>query len=327
MGFSLCSTESIALELGTAIATRMRTREGTGLYQTAVFTMSSIPRHALEQILDPELLASNTEKTAEWAATTTTEVRKLVLKADKEELNIIKAMFGSRAQTIINVLLSWDAYLAWYYALEEMDCALFDTQSKKEAAALRNCALAIDMHDMYERISVRYHKSFLVHAAIFKVSSNILDVGDVKAFSTSALELQNADTKRTASSSGSRRLTTSTSGVLRAHQKTTVGPARLTVTKGYSTSMVLSTLKHLMVTNVLRRGSGLYATPESRRKERLFGVSGKGRISLPSSGVKLEARVQAVNAEYLPSDDTCLSAFVRLLAARAEDLTGDGIYV
>jgi len=78
MGFSLCSTESIALELGTAIATRMRTREGTGLYQTAVFTMSSIPRHALEQILDPELLASNTEKTAEWAATTTTEVRKLV---------------------------------------------------------------------------------------------------------------------------------------------------------------------------------------------------------------------------------------------------------
>mmetsp|Transcript_29957 Transcript_29957/g.62878 ORF Transcript_29957/g.62878 Transcript_29957/m.62878 type:complete len:110 (+) Transcript_29957:528-857(+) len=58
MGFSLCSTESIA--------------------QTAVFTMSSIPRHALEQILDPELLASNTEKTAEWAATTTTEVRKLV---------------------------------------------------------------------------------------------------------------------------------------------------------------------------------------------------------------------------------------------------------
>lgn len=246
------------------------------------------------------------------------EPSSLEIEADQEELKIIRCvdpcisfachalnhadssrreMFGSRAQTLINALLAWDAYLAWYYALEAMDCSLFDTQDRKEAAALKNCALAIDMHDMYERISVRNHKSFLPHGAIFKVTANILDVGDVKAFSTSALELQNAETKRTATSSGSRRLTTSTSGVLRSSHKTEFGPVRLSATKGYSTTMVLSTLKHLMVTNVLRRGNGVYATPESRRKERLFGVSGKGRISLPSSGVKLEARIQAVDAE------------------------------
>lgn len=237
-----------------------------------------------------------------------------------------REMFGSRGQTLINALLAWDAYLAWYYHLEGMECKLFDTQCRRESAALENCRLAIDMHEMFERISIRYHKSFLPHAAIFKVSANILDVGDVKAFSTSALELQNAETKRTATSSGSRRLTMSSSGVQRASQKA-IGPARLTVTQGYSTSMVLSTLKHLMVTNVLRRGSGLYATPESRRKERLFGVSGKGRISLPSSGIKLEARIQAVKAEYLPRDDSCISAFVRLLAARAEDLSCSGMFL
>ncbi|KAL1525987.1 hypothetical protein AB1Y20_020812 [Prymnesium parvum] len=79
--------------------------------------------------------------------------------------------------------------------------------------------------------------------------------------------------------------------------------------------------------NVLRRGNGLYATPESRRKERLFGVSGKGRISLPSSGVKLEARMQAVDAEYMPANDSCLAAFIRLLAARAEDLGDDSIFL
>lgn len=240
--------------------------------------------------------------------------------ASSEDLAMIRAIFGPRSQTIINALLAWDAFLAWYYALEDIVCVLFDTEEAKESAALLNCSLAIDMHEIFERVSIRTHKSFLPHAAIFKVSMDILRVGDVKQFNTSALELLNAHTKRTANSSGSRRLTTSSSGVKRASMKSSIGPGRLSLTKGYSTSMVLSTLKHLMVSNVLHRGNGLYATPECRRRERLFGESGRGRVTLPSSGVKLEERLMAVDGEYKPSHDTCVKAFVRLLGARAEVL-------
>lgn len=211
-------------------------------------------------------------------------------------------------------------FLAWFYALEGLECELFDTDEAKAAAALKNCCLAIDMHEIFERVTIRNHKSFLPHAAIYKVSSDILRVGDVKQFNTSSLELLNAHTKRTASSSGSRRLTTSSSGWKRASMKSSIGPARLSVTKGYSTTMVLSTLKHLMVSNVLHRGLGLYATPESRRNERLFGQSGRGRVTLPSSGVKLEEPIQAVDGCYNPQEDTCLKAFVRLLGARAIEL-------
>lgn len=231
-------------------------------------------------------------------------------------------MFGSRTTTIINSLLAWDAYLLWYYALEDIECTLFDTEENKEKCALQNCRLAINMHEMFERISIHNHKSFLPHAAIFKVSSDILNVGDVKQCNISSLELLNSTTKRTAQCSGSRRLTISTSGEKRCPLKNQQGPPRLVATKGYSTTMALSTLKHMLVSNMLKRGSGLYATPESRCKERLFGICGKGRVSLPSSGIKLEARVQAVEmSEYLPTQDTCIKAFIRLLAARMAEFS------
>lgn len=242
--------------------------------------------------------------------------------ASVDDIAIIKDLFGSRAQTIINALLAWDAFLAWFYALEDIECQLFDTLDVKESAAIRNCCLAIDMHEIFERVTIRNHKSFLPHAAIFKVSNDILSVGDVKQFSTSALELLNAHTKRTANSNGSRRLTMSSSGVKRASMKS-VGPARLSATKGYSTSMVLSTLRHMMVSNVLHRGNGLYATPDSRRSERLFGENGRGRMTLPSSGVKLEERLMAVDGAYKPSEDSRLKAFVRLLGIRAEELLNE----
>lgn len=189
----------------------------------------------------------------------------------------------------------------------------------RKKRALDNARAAIDMHEIFERVTARNHKSFLVHGAIYKVSRDILQVSDVWAFSTSSLELQNAETKRTASSCGSRRLQTSSSGVKRAPLTLTSsqGPANLVKTKGYSSTMALSTLKHLLVSNVLKRGCGLYELPETRRNERLFGVRGKGRITLPSSGVKLEARVQACNEQYMPREDTCLKAFIRLLSVRA----------
>eukprot|EP00965_Chrysotila_dentata_P167458 5530108-Pleurochrysis_carterae.AAC.2 len=51
------------------------------------------------------------------------------------------------------------------------------------------------------------------------------------------------------------------------------GPAQMVKTKGYSTTMALSTLKNLLATQQLRRGEGLVSFPESRRDERLFGVA------------------------------------------------------
>ena len=74
--------------------------------------------------------------------------------------------------------------------------------------------------------------------------------------------------------------------------------------------MALSTLNSLLTTQYLRRGDGIIATPASRRAERLFGVTGSGRSLGLSAGVKLES----VGSDYEPKRDTCIKAFVRLLA-------------
>ena len=79
---------------------------------------------------------------------------------------------------------------------------------------------AIDMHEIFERVSIRNHGSFLPHGAIFKVTQDILEVGDVWAFNLSPLELQNAETKRTANSGGSRRLQMSSEGETRSTSST-----------------------------------------------------------------------------------------------------------
>ena len=64
--------------------------------------------------------------------------------------------------------------------------------------------------------------------------------------------------------------------------------------------------------DVLRRGDGLHKVPDARRTERLFY---QGRTKLPSQGIKLEKL--GVEGDYLPEEDTCIAAFVRLLAAAA----------
>jgi hypothetical protein len=56
------------------------------------------------------------------------------------------------------------------------------------------------------------------------------------------------------------------------------------------------------------------ARPASRRSERTFGASGPSHTSAAAPGLQLEARL----ADYGPRKDTCIRAFVRLLAARAE---------
>ena len=140
-----------------------------------------------------------------------------------------------------------------------------------------------------------------------------MTVADLWAVNLSPLELQNAETKRTASTGGSRRLATSSSGQARKPMRGShEGPARLVPTRGYSTTMALSTLKNLLATQYLRRGDGIIATPESRRKARLFS---SGRLTLGSSGVKLK---KLTGDGYDPTADTCISAFVRLLKEAAE---------
>ena len=86
-------------------------------------------------------------------------------------------------------------------------------------------------------------------------------------------------------------------------------------TRGYSTTAALSTLNNMLAAQYLRRGDGIIATPDSRRKERLFGAHGSGRTKLASTGVKLE---KLRGDGYQPRSDTCVSAFVRLLQAAAE---------
>ena len=134
--------------------------------------------------------------------------------ADPEDLKVIRDLFGSRAQTIINSLLAVDAFFAWYYPLKD-SIDLDSSLEEREARALDNMRTAIDVHEIFERCSIRNHKSFMPHGAIFKVTRDILTVGDIWAYCLSALELQNAETKRIATSGGSRRLQMSSQRVRR----------------------------------------------------------------------------------------------------------------
>ena len=94
------------------------------------------------------------------------------------------------------------------------------------------------MHEIYERLGIRNHKSFLLHGCIYKVSRDILQVGCVCAVNVSPLELQNTETKRVAVSGGSRRLTLSTEGMMRKPMRGVhEGPARLVKTKGHTTRL------------------------------------------------------------------------------------------
>ena len=79
------------------------------------------------------------------------------LAADPEELAIIRQLFGSRAQTLINTLLAFDSYFNWYYPLKEESIPLFAPIPIREARAFENMTTAIDMMEMFERISIRNH--------------------------------------------------------------------------------------------------------------------------------------------------------------------------
>ena len=243
----------------------------------------------------------------------------LELAADPDDLKIIREIFGSRAQTLINTLLSFDGYFNWYYPLKDHGLDVLDSNRDRVIArAFGNCRSAIDLQEICERLSIRNHKSFLFHGAVYKVTRDILKVGNVWAFGTTSLELANADTKRVADQAASRRTKfceyTQTRVPLAPGFQ---GPMRLTETSKRGTTMAISTMNFLLVRGVLRRGDGLVSTPASRRAERLFGVGGPGRSRQPSAGCKIET---LNGPAYDARSDTCIKAFVRLMAAYVSGL-------
>lgn len=213
------------------------------------------------------------------------------LATDEADIRILRELYGPRAQTILNILLAFDAYFRWYYPLKESIPFMAD-KKVREARAFDNCITAIDLHEIVERLTARGlkgHQSFLFHGVIFKVTRDILSVGDVWATGSSPLELQNAETKRVAESSASR---------------------RLSMTGKYTTTTAISTLRNLLATQYLRRGDGLISMRDSRRTERVFGQDSLGRLALP----KVQ-KTPVDMSEYDPKMDTCVKAFVRLLAS------------
>ena len=69
-------------------------------------------------------------------------------------------------QILINTLLAFDAYFAFYYPYRRsipMDASL----QQREARAFDNMHRAIDMFEAFEKLSINNHKSFLPHLVPF----------------------------------------------------------------------------------------------------------------------------------------------------------------
>ena len=121
------------------------------------------------------------------------------------------------------------------------------------------------------------------------------------------LELQNAETKRVAESGGSRRIEFTEAGkTLVGMKKGKEGPMLLTNRNEYSTTMAVSTMNNLLVTQKLRRGDGPIVYPKSRRAERLFGE--EGRTKRRSTHIKLEK----LSDDYDPRSDSVIKVLVCL---------------
>ena len=188
---------------------------------------------------------------------------------------------------------------------------MYSSTDVVEARALENMQLAIDMQEIFERVSLRKHKSYLVHGCVIKVTKDIIRVSDVQKFRCSKLELHNAEVKRVADRGASRTLELRDSGKARTPQlKHAEGPVNLTDTKGYSTTFAISAFKKIDARATLLRGtSEVAAMPESRVRERLFGEGGPGRSKALSTGLHLSQ----LGGMYDPRCDSVVKAFVRLL--------------
>ena len=244
--------------------------------------------------------------------------------ADPADLAIIRELFGSRAQTIINICLGFDGYFNYYYPYKE-SIPLDASAEVTDAHALLICQTGIDLHEINERVTIREGKSFLSHAAWGKSVRDIRAVKDVWAFCLSALELHNAKVKRVAESGGARRIVTGAEGLARKPMRGKEGPAQLVATKNAtSTTASRSILQKCLAGKALRTGYGIedlsVSGIASRRRERVFGETGSGRSKGLSTGIKIEK----LGAEYEPRNDTVLRALVRMLAETAAG-TAEGV--
>ena len=93
------------------------------------------------------------------------------LDADEADIKIIRDLFGSRADTLINTLLAWDAFMEWYFPLKESVPFLCPLEQREERA-LDNMQRAVDMFEIYERVCARNSKSFMPHAAVYKMTQD-----------------------------------------------------------------------------------------------------------------------------------------------------------
>ena len=148
------------------------------------------------------------------------------LAADTADVDAIKRRFGSIANTLLRILLSFDAYFAWYFPYKA-SIPMYAPMEVREQRAFDNMKKAIDMQEIFERVSIRSHGSFLPHISVFKVTRDILIVADVQRFRLSRLELHNAHIQRIAERGASRCLTVRDRGKARAPLKTLEGPAKL----------------------------------------------------------------------------------------------------
>ena len=223
---------------------------------------------------------------------------------------MLKETYGSCANTAIRTALAFDAYFSWYYAWRNK-VPLDAPRKDKETRALENMQLAVDMHEMYERVSLGQHGSFMPHAAIYKITQSILEVGDVEAFDTSPLEMQNAETKRKARSTGATNRTTIPEGVSQRGPRKKEGPPGIHTVAARAATTATTTLKKVVTSTNLQRGKpGAPATiPAERRTEKTFGSTGTGRSKPERSGVKL----QQTSQEISPRDDSVLLALTRMI--------------
>ena len=222
----------------------------------------------------------------------------------------LRAKYGNWAIPAIRTALAFDAYFSWYYSWRNK-VPLDAPRKDKEERALQNMQLAVDMHEMYERVSLGQHGSFMPHAAIYKITQSILEVGDVEAFDTSPLEMQNAETKRKARSNGATNRTTIAEGVSQRKPRKKEGPAPRHAVAARAATTATTTFKKLLASSNLQRGKpgAPAAIPAERRTEKTFGSTGTGRSKPERSGVKL----QQTSQEIRPRDDSVLLALTRMI--------------
>ena len=67
---------------------------------------------------------------------------------------------------------------------------------RREERALDNMRSAIDMMEIFERVSIRSHGSFLIHGAVYKCTRDILMPDNPWAVDLSPLELQKSKMRR-----------------------------------------------------------------------------------------------------------------------------------